>query len=408
MSSRAPRCPFLPSCDPRAPSRSPWCSWASIRPPPPPIPGLFADPPVKARKGRKISFKKLLSVLLFGLIFGLISSLCPFRISEPKHRYPVPSAQKFPSCGNGSGPAGRGRSLTILLWMWPFGFRFNFTECSRLLGCPRCRCRFTTRRSRWCQADAVILHHRDVCGDGERLARLPRLPTQSWIWFNMESPSHSSNLSAMDNLFNLTMSYRRDSDIFVPYGELRLLGRPRPVTIPRKSKLVAWVVSNWQEESLRVRYYQELRKHIPVDVYGKNHTPLSHEHLLATISQYNFYLAFENSQHQDYITEKLWRNALSSGTIPVVLGPPRENYELFLPPDSFIHVDDFGSARELARFLLELAWDAERYRGYFQWRRWFQPVLGTGWALQLCRACRFLHTTEPRYRAVPRLAAWFV
>ncbi|NXR77477.1 FUT3 fucosyltransferase, partial [Pycnonotus jocosus] len=380
-----------------------------IHPPPSPVPMLFADPPAKAGKGGKISFKRLLSILLLGVIFGLIISLRPSSTLEPRHRYPVPSAQKFPSCGNSSSPSRRGhRSLTILLWMWPFGFHFNFTECSRPLGCRGCRCRFTTRRSHWCRADAVILHHRDVCGHRERLARLPRLPTQSWIWFNMESPSHSCNLSAMDDLFNLTMSYRRDSDIFVPYGELRLLGRPRPVSIPRKSKLVAWVVSNWHEESRRVRYYQELRKHIPVDVYGKNHTPLAPEHLLATISQYTFYLAFENSQHQDYITEKLWKNALSSGTVPVVLGPPRENYELFLPADSFIHVDDFGSARELARFLLELAWDAERYRGYFQWHRWFRPVLGTGWALRLCRACQFLHTTEPRHRAVPSLASWFV
>ncbi|NXO62012.1 FUT3 fucosyltransferase, partial [Phainopepla nitens] len=379
-----------------------------LHPPPPPVPLLFTAAPMEAREGRKISLKKLLITLLFGLIFGLLISLCPFRSWEPKHRYPVPSAQRLPSCGNASAPPRGGRSLTILLWMWPFGFRFNFSECSELLGCPGCRCRFTTRRSRWCRADAVILHHRDVCWDRERLARLPRLPTQSWIWFNLESPSNSFNLSAMNDLFNLTMSYRRDSDIFVPYGELRLLGQPQPVTIPRKSKLVAWVISNWQEESRRVRYYRELRKHIPVDVYGKNHTPLSHDRLLATISQYTFYLAFENSQHQDYITEKLWRNALSSGTVPVVLGPPRENYERFLPADSFIHVDDFGSARELARFLLELAWDAERYRGYFQWRRWFRPVWGTGWLPKLCRACHFLHTAEPRYRAVPDLAAWFV
>ncbi|NXB86033.1 FUT3 fucosyltransferase, partial [Vidua chalybeata] len=380
-----------------------------VHPPPPPVPLLFADRPMKAREGWKISFKKLLTILLLsGAIFGLIISLRPFRTLEPKHRYPVPSAQKFLSCGNASTPPRGGRGLSILLWMWPFGFHFNFTDCSELLSCPGCRCHFTVRRSHWCQADAVILHHRDVCRDRERLARLPRLPTQSWIWLNMESPSHSSNLSDMNDLFNLTMSYRRDSDIFVPYGELQLLRQPQPVTIPQKSKLVAWVVSNWREESRRVRYYQELRKHIPVDVYGKNHTLLAHDQLLATISQYTFYLAFENSQHQDYITEKLWRNALSSGAVPVVLGPPRENYERFLPPDSFIHVDDFGSARELARFLLELAWDAERYRGYFQWRRWFQPVLGTGWALRLCRACHFLHTTEPRYRAVPDLAAWFV
>ncbi|NXJ27057.1 FUT6 fucosyltransferase, partial [Dicrurus megarhynchus] len=368
------------------------------------LPVLFAAPSTEAREGWTISFTKLLNILLFSLIFSsrLILSFCPFVSLEPEHPCPVPSAQPSQGCGNASAPPRGGRSLTVLLWTWPFGSSFTFTERSELRSFPGWRCHFTTDQSHSCRADAVILHHREVCGDRERLARLPRLPTQPWIWLNMESPSHSSNLSATDNLFNLT------SDIFVPYGELRPLGRPQPAAIPHKSRLVAWVVSNWQEESRRVRYYQELRKHIPVDVYGKNHAPLAQDELLATISQYTFYLAFENSQHRDYITEKLWRNALSSGTIPVVLGPPRENYERFPPPDSFICVDDFGSAQELARFLFQLAWDAERYRGCFQWRRWFWPELGTGWALRLCRTGHFPHTTEPRYRAVPRLAAWFV
>ncbi|NXY24643.1 FUT6 fucosyltransferase, partial [Atrichornis clamosus] len=373
---------------------------------PPPFPMLFADPPMESWEGWKIFFKKLLNVLLFSVIFSscLFISLLPFRSSEPERRYSGPSAQTPQRSGNAStGPEG-GRPLTILLWTWPFGSSFNFSECSELRSSRGCH--FTTNRSRWHGADAVILHHRDVCGDRERLAWLPRLPSQPWIRLNVESPSHSSNLSAMDNLFNLTMSHRRDSDIFVPHGELRLLGQPRPPAIPRKSRLVAWVVSNRQEESHRVRYHQEPSKHLPVDVYGKNHIPLPREPLLPTVSQYCFHLAFENSQHQDYITEELRRNALSAGTVPVVLGPPRENYERFLPADSFIHVDDFGSARELARFLWELGWDSERYRSYFQWRRRFEPGLGTGWARRLCRACHFLHTTEPRH--LPHLATWFV
>ena len=39
------------------------------------------------------------------------------------------------------------------------------------------------------------------------------------------------------------------------------------------------------------------------------------------ISHHKFYLAFENSIHcNDYISEKFWRNALSSGAVPVVYG----------------------------------------------------------------------------------------
>lgn len=357
-------------------------------------------------EGKKISCKKLLMFLLFIFIFSscFFVSFHHFRTSGPDHYDSHPSAQTAQD-GNASVPSKDEHRLTILLWKWPFGQRFNFINCSELYGTPDCH--FTVNRS-WSQkADAVIMHHRDVYGDRERLAQVPRLPSQRWIWFNLESPSHSPNLGAMDNLFNLTMSYRKDSDIFTPYGELQFLGQPQPISIPPKTKLVAWVVSNWRTDSQRVKYYQELKKHIAVDVYG-HYLPLPWDKLLPTVSQYNFYLAFENSQHEDYITEKLWKNALVSGTVPVVLGPPRKNYERFLPPDSFIHVDDFASAGDLAQYLLELSKDTERYQRYFQWRKWLKPVVGVSWGHHICRACHFLQTTEARYQVVPDLSKWFV
>ncbi|NXV81403.1 FUT5 fucosyltransferase, partial [Atlantisia rogersi] len=371
---------------------------------------VFADPLMELVEGKKISCKKLLSFLLFIFIFGscLFVSFRQFRTSrelELEHCYSCPSMQRV-CAGNTSTPPKAKRRLTILLWKWPFGIHFNFINCSELYSIPDCR--FTVNHSWSQEADAVIMHHRDVWRDVEGLAQLPRLPSQLWIWFNLESPAHTPNLGAMDNLFNLTMSYRRDSDIFTPYGELQLLDQPQPLNIPPKTKLVAWVVSNWRPGSQRVKYYQELRKYITVDVYGQHHLPLPWDRLLPTVSQYNFYLAFENSQHEDYITEKLWRNALSSGTVPIVLGPPRENYERFLPPDSFIHVDDFDTAEDLAQYLWELSEDPERYQSYFQWRKWMKPVAEVGWALRVCRACLFLQTTEARYRVVPDLSEWFV
>ncbi|XP_010218434.1 PREDICTED: alpha-(1,3)-fucosyltransferase 5-like, partial [Tinamus guttatus] len=285
------------------------------------------------------------------------------------------------------------------------GQRFRPQNCSVIYGIPNCR--FTTDHSWHMEADAIIVHHKDVSSRPRRLLPGARVPAQRWIWFNLESPSHSPNLRAMNNLFNLTMSYRRDSDIFSPYGELQVLEQPQPFSIPPKSKLVAWVVSNWQTRSRRVKYYQELKRHITVDIYGRNHQPLARDRLLPTLAQYKFYLAFENSQHEDYITEKVWRNALSAGTVPVVLGPPRDNYERFLPPDAFIHVDDFASARDLARYLLELSEDAERYKRYFEWRQWLKPVVVSGWAVRLCQVCRFLQT-ETRYQVVAKLSKWFL
>ncbi|XP_068776162.1 3-galactosyl-N-acetylglucosaminide 4-alpha-L-fucosyltransferase FUT3-like [Struthio camelus] len=337
---------------------------------------------------------------LAGLLAGLAAALCLLA-------YARPGGLRSAACRAAAARPGRARPpLLVLLWTWPFGQRFTPQKCSALYGVPDCR--FTANRSRYAAANAIIMHHDGIYAGPERLPQGPRVPSQRWIWFNLESPSHSANLGAMDNLFNLTMSYRRDSDIFSPYGELQLLSQPQPFSIPPKAKLVAWVVSNWRADSHRVKYYEQLRQHIAVDVYGQQHRPLAQDQLLPTMAQYKFYLAFENSQHEDYITEKVWRNALSAGTVPVVLGPPRDNYERFLPPDAFIHVDDFASARDLARYLQELSEDAERYQRYFQWRRWLKPVNAPGWAVHLCRACRVLQTTEARYQVVRDLSAWFV
>ncbi|KAM8795093.1 4-galactosyl-N-acetylglucosaminide 3-alpha-L-fucosyltransferase FUT5-like [Eudromia elegans] len=342
---------------------------------------------------------------LAGLLAGLAAAAC--LLAYAWRPAPGPAACRLSpwlNSSRGPAPAAR-RPLLVVLWSWPFGQRFQPRNCSVIYGIPDCR--FTTDHGWHAAADAVIVHHKDVCARPRRLPRRARAPAQRWVWFNLESPTHSPNLRAMDNLFNLTMSYRRDSDIFSPYGELQLLEQPQPFSIPAKSKLVAWVVSNWHTRLYRVKYYEELRQHIAVDVYGQHHQRLPAEQLLPTLAQYKFYLAFENSQHEDYITEKVWRNALLAGTVPVVLGPPRDNYERFLPPDSFIHVDDFASARDLARYLQELSEDAQRYERYFAWRRWLKPVVTSGWAIHLCRACHFLQT-ETRYQVVTDLSAWFV
>ena len=62
---------------------------------------------------------------------------------------------------------------------------------------------------------------------------------------------------------------------------------------------------------------------------------------------YKFYLAFEKVSRRHYITEEFWFVALQHDVIPVVMGPPREDYEVVTPPHSFIHVSDFQSVGEM-------------------------------------------------------------
>ncbi|XP_069479906.1 3-galactosyl-N-acetylglucosaminide 4-alpha-L-fucosyltransferase FUT3-like [Ambystoma mexicanum] len=296
------------------------------------------------------------------------------------------------------------RKVVILLWTLPFRDSFNLNQCAELFGITGCI--YTSDRTFYRNADAVIFHHSDLMYTPYDLPRQPRPVNQRWIWFNLEPPTKIINLHTVDKLMNLSMTYRPDSDIFTPYGCTLFTEKPQNFSIPTKSRLVAWATSNWNKKIRRVRYYEELKKHLHIDVFGWGNMHLGRDEQALVLSKYKFYLAFENSESQDYITEKLWNNALLSWAVPVVLGPTRENYERFLPGEAFIHVDDFPSAKELAEYLLALDKDDERYRKYFTWRSHYEVVPQINWATHYCKACYYLRK-PPTYRTVPSVVKWF-
>lgn len=292
----------------------------------------------------------------------------------------------------------------VLIWVWPFGQTFELQSCEALFNIHGCH--LTVDRALYNKSHAVLIHHRDISWD---LANLPiqvRPPFQKWIWMNLESPTHTPQKTGIEHLFNLTLTYRRDSDIQVPYGFMVVSTQPFEFEVPSKDKLICWVVSNWNPDHVRVKYYNELTKYIEILTFGQAFGEyLSDKNLIPTISTCKFYLSFENSIHKDYITEKLY-NALLAGSVPVVLGPSRENYENYIPADSFIHVEDFLSPRELADYLLMLNKDTERYLAYFNWRKHYTVNLSHFWESHACLACDHVKRHQ-EYKSVSNLERWF-
>lgn len=299
------------------------------------------------------------------------------------------------------------RSLTLLVWWLPFEKAIPLPECEPVYGMRGCT--VTSDRRVYMRADAIIMHHRELMMSWEELPEEPRPPEQKWIWMNFESPSHSEFLHQTDGMFNLTMSYRVGSDIFLPYGYLRRqrFHGNRQMGVERDRGLVSWVISNWSEEQERVQFYLQLRRYLHVDVYGRDFRPLLNDSVVETVSRYKFYLAFENSCHTDYITEKLWRNALVSGAVPVVLGPPRENYERFLPADAFIHVEDFKGPRALAAYLKYLDRNPALYRRYLAWRRDYDVHVTSFWAEHFCAACQAVRAGLHLHKTIKYLGFWY-
>ncbi|XP_077148622.1 4-galactosyl-N-acetylglucosaminide 3-alpha-L-fucosyltransferase FUT5-like [Ranitomeya variabilis] len=303
-------------------------------------------------------------------------------------------------------PLKQEKEIIILIWKHPWIHSFPLDKCHEhgILGC-----KLSANSSLYSVADVVLIRHVDIMYNKNLLPQKQRPHFQSWIWFNMEPPLIAKNLHFLDNMFNMTMTFRLDSNFFNPYGKIKTIKDPQNFTIPPKSKLVSWVVSKWYPGAPRIAYYEQLKKYISIDVYGKKHKNLgrSKDEFYATISQYKFYLAFENSVQRDYITEKLWLNAFESWAVPVVLGTSRKNYEQFVPGDAFIHVDDFPSPNDLATYLLELDKDDEKYRNYFNWRLKYRVQLNEGLQYKVCQICSFMRDNQV-YLAIPSIKKWFL
>ncbi|KAM3611556.1 uncharacterized protein V6R79_020466 [Siganus canaliculatus] len=302
----------------------------------------------------------------------------------------------------------RQKNISILLWNWPFGrrYRLNGDKCLQMYNISNCL--LTDNSSAFSTADVVVFHHQEI---SRGVVSLPlhcdRPVSQRWVWLSMEPPVNNANLTHFNGLFNWTMSYRRDADIPIPYGKTMVGSDERGLRVtPNRSCLVSWVVSKYQPHQARAHVYQTLKKYIPVEVYGKwSNRSLPKKRLLPTISNCVFYLAFENSEATDYISEKLWMNAFQAGAIPVVLGPSRATYEALAPPASFIHVADFKSTADLAAYLKHTAADRRTYESYFQWRRTHRVKVYTDWRERLCQIC-VRYTSLPSYKVYHDLERW--
>uniref|UniRef100_A0A3Q4GZM8 Fucosyltransferase n=1 Tax=Neolamprologus brichardi TaxID=32507 RepID=A0A3Q4GZM8_NEOBR len=221
------------------------------------------------------------------------------------------------------------------------------------------------------------------CPEFESVVWIPDV----WIPFLSGPLDHYSSLHRA--FFLLNFYYTRDADISIPYGQTMLGGDNLSFpAAPNRSCFASWVVSKYKPQQTRAAFYQRLKKHIPIEVYGRwNRKPLPDKKLLPTISNCLFYLSFENSEKKDYISEKLWRNAFQAGAVPVVLGPNKATYEAVTPPHSFIHVADFNSPADLATYLKVLSADRQAYEKYLEWHNTYRIKTYSDWRERLCQIC---------------------
>ncbi|KAK9498301.1 hypothetical protein O3M35_002966 [Rhynocoris fuscipes] len=263
-------------------------------------------------------------------------------------------------------------------------------------GCPVDTCILSGNRHDSKRADAIIYKDQFTAPMHRRNTK------QVWIVFMLECPYHTQHYKYND-VFNWTATYRTDSDIVTPYEKwvyynerIKQLKTPIKNFAANKTKQVAWFVSNCGARNGRLQYARALQKYINVDIFGacgSKKCPRSNQSKCFDMlgKDYKFYLAFENSNCREYITEKFFVNGLGNDVLPIVMGARPEDYELVAPMKSYIHVDEFESPKQLAEYLHKLDADDNLYNEYFRWK-------GTGEFINthfFCRVCALLHDQYP-------------
>ncbi|CAH2106211.1 unnamed protein product [Euphydryas editha] len=220
---------------------------------------------------------------------------------------------------------------------------------------------------------------------------------QKFVFATIESSDNYPVCSnKLDNFFNWTWTYKVTSDarwgymvvrdsnnkVIGPNAEMHWMKKTEmaPVSeefkekLKTKTKAAAWFVSNCHSRSRREKFVkmleQRLEKYnLSVDVYGmcgtlKCPTNKQDECTKMIERDYYFYLSFENSFAEDYVTEKLLY-PLQNNAVPIVYGGA--NYTRFMPDGIYLDARELGPEK-LAEEMNKLILNTDLYADYFRWK----------------------------------------
>lgn len=198
--------------------------------------------------------------------------------------------------------------------------------------------------------DAILFYCHELSRHGFIRLSKRRSERQKYVFVCAEASGYYPVIYEKYNrFFNMTWTYKLDSDVLYGYiiikdkeGEIigpkevmhwSKITEMKPINhklrekLNSKKKAAAWFVSNCNARSGRNKVAKKIKEELSeynmtLDVYGEcgeNHCPHNETCWKMLENDYYFYLSFENSISEDYVTEKLL-NPLQHYTVPIVYG----------------------------------------------------------------------------------------
>jgi hypothetical protein len=294
--------------------------------------------------------------------------------------------------------------------------------------CPYTNCIYTCDKETYTKkADALIFHMVDLDVEFQRFKKFEiwlketkqfpfksaeekmrsiENPAQVWILWHDEAYTLPKEHNKLNNMFNWTMSYSFESEMYegaygliakrpnllvkdLIDGKTKALGNE----FKKRKNAILWFVSNCKSLK-RIEIALNISKYYPVHIYGHcdpfsksdyqanrilykyltifnrpvDECPYRSECENEKLASYKYYFAFENRNCTDYITEKFWRS-LNKNIIPIVLHPSSDSYKrAFVPMKSLIHLENFEFKSELlANYLHKIDDDFSLYFSHLKW-----------------------------------------
>lgn len=348
---------------------------------------IETDGRLRLRVRERTKFPSLQPLNRWAEVSGTTPADCPQRPNRDYKSHPVTIFQ--PGRGAGKVPDGR--------FDCPAG---------KILKCPF-DCFITGDSAKAATADVTL-----SVVPGASALKKGHCPLQKQALFSMENEVYYPNLAlSQANMasWDFMGTTHLASDVPLGYGGWYDFNYLEPPTPKTAGAMAVAVISNCAGHNGRLQYIRKLMA-AGVSVHHVGQCDHNHDWKPPTgeskgrfvdkidmLRTYKFTLAFENTNVNDYVTEKYFQ-PLVAGSVPVYMGAP--NSEIYAPSaHSVIRTDDFPTAEALAEYMIYLSRNEEAYNALLNWKfsgvsKGFQRAMAaTTDVHSQCRLCRLVRET---------------